>query len=256
MIKKTFEIIDYFVDKKYSEYKWEGISISKRYYWKKIRVVLIVLAFAITWFLLMLAITSNRNGNMTIYVDNTKATRTLSLSESATLSNPTGKLNGPALVNGWDEVVDNIPSYSDLLDGNSSVNEGKPEDPDAAVRTTKNYIAYTFYLFNSGSEKLNYTMSFNIDSVEKDLDSTIRVRIYEDGQETTYAKTKSNGEAEDRTTPFSEEDVIVYKEYKDFEVGQVRKYSIVIWIDAEDLDTTNEKIGGALSLSMHFKVVD
>ena len=234
----------------------EGISISKRYYWKKIRIILLVLAFAFTWFLLMLAITSNKNGSMTIYVDNTTATRTLSLSESITLSNPSGKLEGPGLVNAWDEVEDNIPSYSDLLDGDTSVNDGRPVNPDAEIRTTKNYVAYTFYLYNSGSEKLNYTMSFDIDNKEKDADSIIRVRIYEDGELTTYAKARPNGNAEYRTNTFYDEDTIVYKEYKDFEVSQVRKYSIVMWIDANDPDTTNDKIGGALSLSMHFKVVD
>ena len=192
---------------------------------------------------------------MTIYVDNTTATKTLSLSESGTLSNPTGKLKAPGLVNAWDEIVDNIPSYSDLIDGDSSINEGKPDNPDAA-RNTKNYVAYTFYLYNSGSEKLNYTMSFDIEYVEKELDSTIRVRLYEDGELTTYAKAKSNGQAEERTVAFSDENTIVSKEYKDFEVNQVRKYSIVIWIDAEDSDTTNEKIGGSLVLSMRFSVVD
>lgn len=215
-----------------------------------------VLAFAFTWFLLVMAITSNKNGNMTIYVDNTTATRTLSLSESITLSNPSGRLEGPALTNAWDEVEDNIPSYSDLLDGNTSVNEGKPINPDAEIRTTKNYIAYTFYLYNSGSESLNYTMSFNIDSKEKDADTMIRVRLYEDGVLTTYAKAKSNGSPEYRTTAFASEDVIAYREYEDFKVNQVRKYSIVIWIDANDSDTTNEKIGGSLVLSIHFKVVD
>lgn len=192
---------------------------------------------------------------MTIYVDNTTATKTLSLSESVTLSNPTGKLNAPGLVNAWDEIVDNIPSYSDLIDGDSSVNEGKPDNPDEQ-RDTKNYVAYTFYLYNSGSEKLNYTMSFDIEYVEKDLDASIRVRLYEDGELTTYAKEKDNGQPEERTVAFSGEDVIVSKEYKDFEVNQVRKYSIVIWIDAEDSDTTNEKIGGSLVLSMRFSVVD
>ena len=192
---------------------------------------------------------------MTIYVDNTSATKTLSLSESITLSNPTGKLEGPALVNAWDEVSDNIPSYSDLLDGDTSINDGKPENPDAEIRTTKNYIAYTFYLFNSGREKLDYTMSFDIEYAEKELDSTIRVRMYEDGQETTYAKVDKNGNPIERTTAFAEDDVIVYKEYKDFEVNQVRKYSIVIWIDAQDEDTTNEKIGGSLVLSMRFSVI-
>ena len=221
-------------------------------------MILLVLAFALTWFLLMLAITSNRNGNMTIYVDNTTATKTLSLSESATLSNPTGKLRAPGLVNAWDQIEKYVPEYADLLDGDTSVSDGRPDNPDDRVNAinNKNYVAYTFYLFNSGSEKLNYTMSFDIEYVEKDLDSTIRVRLYEDGNLTTLAKPKSNGEAELQTTSFYDEDTIVYREYSDFEVNQVKKYSIVIWIEADDPDTTNEKIGGSLVLSMKFSVVD
>ena len=193
---------------------------------------------------------------MTIYVDNTKASQTLSLSESITLSDPKGKLTAPGLVDAWDEIEDNIPSYSDLLDGDTSVNDGKPDNPDQNDRTKKNYVAYTFYLFNSGTESLNYTMSFDIEYVEKDLDSTIRVRLYEDSQLTTYAKKNENGEAEYRTTPFYSEDIIAFKEYKDFQVGQVRRYSIVIWIENEDFDTTNDKIGGSLVLSMRFSVTD
>jgi len=187
---------------------------------------------------------------MTIYVNRTTATKTLSLSESVTLTNPAGELSAPALTNAWDEIEDNIPSYSDLIDGDSSKSEGVSYD-----NSKKNYIAYTFYLYNSGTEKLDYTMTFNIDFVEKDADSMIRVRIYEDGELTTYAKKNSRGEPEYRTTAFSDEDVIVHKEYKDFDVDQVRKYSIVIWVEADDPDTTNEKIGGALVLSMQFNVV-
>ena len=214
-------------------------------------MILLILALALTWFLLVMAITSNRNGNMTIYVDKTTATKTLSLSESSSLSDPKGKLYGPSLTNGWDEIEDNIPSYSDLLDGDTSKSEGISYD-----YSNKNYIAYTFYLYNSGTEKLDYTMSFNIEYVDKDADSMIRVRLYEDGILTTYAKENSNGEPEYRTTPFASDEVIVSKEYKDFEVNQVRKYSIVIWIEADDPDTTNEKIGGSIVLSMKFSVLD
>ena len=205
----------------------------------------------------MLAITANRNGNMTIYVDQTSATKTLSLSESGDLSNPRGKLYGPALTNAWDEKEDNIPDYSDLLDGDTSRNDGITYEHDFTEdeKGNKNYIAYTFYLFNSGSETLDYTMSFDIESVEKDVDSMIRVRLYEDGVPTTYAKADKNGQAEVRTQPFESDDVVVSKEYKDFEVGKVRKYSIVIWIETSDLDTTNDKIGGSLVLSMRFSVV-
>ena len=199
----------------------------------------------------MLAITSNRNGNMTIYVDKTTATKTLSLSESSSLSNPVGKLYGPSLTNAWDEIEDNIPSYNDLLDGDNSKSEGISYD-----YSKKNYIAYTFYLYNSGTEKLDYSMAFNIEYVDKEADSIIRVRLYEDGELTTYAKANSNGEPEYKTTAFSDDDIIVSKEYKDFEVNQVRKYTIVIWIEADDPDTTNDKIGGSLVLSMKFSVMD
>lgn len=238
----------------------EGISISKRYYWKKIKVILIVLAVAITWFLLTLAISSNRNGNMTIYVDKTTATKTLSLSESSDLSNPSGKLYGPSLVNAWDEIEDNIPAYSDLLDGDTSKLEGisydEKENDGIVTRTKRNYIAYTFYLYNSGSESLDYTMSFDIEYVDKELDSTIRVRLYEDGELKTYAKANDKGEYDDyQTTKFESNNVIVSRSYKDFDVGKVKKYSVVIWVEANDRDTTNEKIGGSIVLSMKFSVV-
>ena len=87
------------------------------------------------------------------------------------------------------------------------------------------------------------------------IDSTIRVRIYEDGVPTTYAKLDRYGQPEVRTQAFESSDIIVSKEYKDFKVDQIRKYSIVIWIETDDLDTTNEKIGGSLVLSMRFSVV-
>ena len=228
----------------------EGISISKRYYWKKIRIILLILAFVITWALFMLAITSNRNGNMTIYIDKTTATKTLSLSESSTLANPAGKLYGPSLINAWDEKEDHIPAYSDLLDGDRSKNEGVSYD-----NSKRNYLAYTFYLFNSGSETLDYEMSFNIEYVDKEADSMIRVRVYEDDELTTYAKPKNDGEAEYRTTAFESENTIVSKTYQNFEVNQVRKYSIVIWIDADDPDTTNDKIGGSIVLSIRYSVL-
>lgn len=240
----------------------EGISISKRYYWKKIKTILIVLAFAATWFLLTLAITSNRNGNMTIYIDKTTATKTLSLSENSDLSNPAGKLYAPALVNAWDEIEDKIPEYSDLLDGDNSKFEGISYDEDqnpknGITRERRNYIAYTFYLFNSGSEALDYYMYFDIEYVDKEIDSTLRVRLYENDQLVTYAKENELGEYDDyKTEPFESEDVIVHRDYENFAPGaeNKKKYTVVIWVEANDKDTTNEKIGGSIVLSIRFGV--
>ena len=233
----------------------EGISISKIYYWKKIRVALLILAFAITWFLLVLAINDNTNGNMTIYVDKTTAKKTLSLSESSQLTDPTGLLYGPSMTGAWDQDPGALPDYSDLIDGDQSRFDGAIYDSSPSVNkyVGQNYLAYTFYLFNSGSESLDYSMKFNIEHEEKSLGDAIRVRVYEDSEiPTTYGREDSR--ASDVFTNFENSTTIFTRNYEDFEVNQVRKYSIVIWIDKNDIDTTNEKIGGSINLSIQFTV--
>lgn len=234
----------------------EGIVISKRFYWKKIRVILLVLAFALTWLLLVLAINNNTSGNMTIYVDKTTAKKTLSLSESSQLTNPTGLLYGPSMHGAWDQDPGELPSYADLLDGDQSKFDGVVYDDTANVDkyVGLNYIAYTFYLYNSGSEDLNYSMTFNIDNEEKDLADTIRIRVYEDNNDVPITYGKADPKAGDVFTNFSSDDVVFTRNYQEFKVNQVRKYSIIIWIDKYDPDTTNEKIAGSLNFSIRFRV--
>ena len=57
-----------------------------------------------------MAYTSNHNGNLTIYVDRTSVTKSLSISESNTLSDPHGKIYGPSLEGAWDTNEVYIPS--------------------------------------------------------------------------------------------------------------------------------------------------
>ena len=218
-------------------------------------MALLVLAFAITWFLLVLAINDNTNGNMTIYVDKTTAKKTLSLSESSQLKDPTGLLYGPSMTGAWDQDPGALPDYSDLIDGDQSRFDGAVYDSSPSVNkyVGQNYLAYTFYLFNSGSESLDYSMKFNIEHEEKNLGDTLRIRVYEDSEiPTTYGR--EDARASDLFTKFENETTVFTRNYEDFEVGQVRKYSIVIWIDKNDIDTTNEKIGGSINLSIQFTV--
>lgn len=188
-----------------------------------------------------MAITSNRNGNLTIYVDRTSVTKSLSLSESKTLSNPQGKIYAPSLEGAWDTSEDYIPSDVYLFDGNNS---------------GTNYLAYTFYVYNSGIESLDYSMNFKVDSSSKKLDEVIRVRLYVNDVLTTYAK-KSNitDEPETGTVAFESDNVITSHTITDFEPNEVTKYSIVLWVAGEDMECTNDKIGGSVTLSMAFSVL-
>ena len=225
--------------------------MSKRFYWKKLRPIIISVVTCCAFFFILMAITSNRNGDLTIYVDRTSVTKSLSLSESSTLSNPKGKIYGPSLSEAWDtrmceeeedpSTVSCVPTDTYLLDGNNS---------------GKHYISYTFYVFNSGIENLDYSMSLNIENTSKNLDDAIRINLYVNNALTTYAK-KSNvtGEAELGTTAFESGDVIVSNTVTDVEPNEAIKYTIVVWVDGYDNECTNDKIGGSITLSMKFSVL-
>lgn len=215
--------------------------MSKRFYWKKIRPILISIFVCSVFFLILMAVASNRNGNLTIFVDRSSVTKSLSLSESRTLSNPKGKMYGPSISNAWDTGEDYIPNDVYLLDGNNSGD---------------NYLAYTFYVFNSGIENLDYSMKFEIENKSKKLDEAIRIRFYVNDVLTTYAKKNSlTGEAENGTVAFESDKVITSHTITDFAPNQVTKYSIVLWVEGEDIDCTNDKIGGSITLSMAFSVL-
>lgn len=225
--------------------------MSKRFYWKKIRPIIISVVVCSLLFLILMAIASNRNGNLTIFVDRTSVTKSLSLSEYRTLKEPKGKLYGPSIDNAWDtrlcEEGENpneiacVPTDTYLLDGN---------------RSGKHYIAYTFYVFNSGIESLDYSMSFNIENTSNHLDEAIRVRLYINDNMTTYAKKSPvTNEAEFGTTAFNSNKEIMSHTVSDFAPEEVTKYSIVLWVDGYDEECTNDKIGGSITLSMSFSVL-
>lgn len=215
--------------------------MSRRFYWKKIRPILLTVVICCTFFLILMAITSNKQGNLTVFVDRSSVTKSLSLSESRLLTNPQGKLYGPSLDEAWDTVEGSIPDDLYLMDGNNSSDV---------------YIAYTFYLYNSGIENLDYTMSFNIENTSKALDEAIRIRLYVNDSLVTYAKKNSvTGEAEIGTTAFENDSLVVSQTVSEFAPNQVTKYSIVIWVESDDVDCTNDKIGGAITLSMAFSVL-
>ena len=216
--------------------------MSKRFYWKKIKPVLLSVAICSLFFLIIMAITSNRTGNLTIYVDRTSVTKSLTLSESQTFDKKYGKIQGPSINKAWDFREDDLPSYTDLMDGNNS---------------TDYYIAYTFYLLNSGTDSLDYSMRFEIENVSKDLDEAIRVRLYTDEKLVTYAKKSPvTGEAEGGTTAFESDKYIMTNTVTDFKPNQYTKYTIVVWVETDDKECTNDKIGGSITLSLGFSVLD
>lgn len=117
-----------------------------------------------------------------------------------------------------------------------------------------NYIAYTFYIENEGEVSINYWYSIIIDDVIKRVDEAVRVIVFLNDEETVYAKINNEtGEAEKNTEPFYKDDVVVLKSRNDFKVGDVDKFTIVIYLEGDDPDCLNDIIGGEIKMHMEIR---
>ena len=142
--------------------------------------------------------------------------------------------------------MDNITYDWIPKDVNSSSNGGS--------HNGDNYIAYTFYIENEGNVSVNYWYTIKIDDVIKGVDEAVRVIVYLNDEETVYAKkNKDSGEAEKDTEMFYKDDTVVLKSRDDFKVGDIDKFTIVIYLEGEDPDCLNDIIGGEIKMHMEIR---
>ena len=124
----------------------------------------------------------------------------------------------------------------------------------------EHYIAYTFYAENMGQDPINYWARIDIDDVVKNVDDAIRVMIIKNGEQTVYAKIGVNGETErephdiqyyPKETVAFNTDTIVMQEHREFlKVGDIDKYTVVIWVEGDDPECLNHLIGGEIKMHM------
>ena len=144
------------------------------------------------------------------------------------------------------KFMDNI-SYKWLPDNVDTAADGS--------HNGQNYIAYSFYVENQGNEVLNYWYEVVVDDVIKHVDEAIRIRIYRNGKDVTYAKKNSmNGQPEANTIPFKEvkdsDGTIILEQIKNFKPLDMDRYTIVVWLEGDDPDCTDPLIGGELKMHM------
>ena len=124
----------------------------------------------------------------------------------------------------------------------------------------QNYIAYTFYIENTGKKTVNYWYEVVIDDVIKRVDEAIRIMIFVDGDKTVYAKLNGiTNQPEDGTTPFyqgeklTKENIAVLEERKKFTPGDVDRITVVVWLEGDDPDCVNAIIGGEIKMHMNIR---
>lgn len=215
---------------------------------KKSAVIRRVLMFTAVTLVMVVAIMYlvsyfyDKMGSFTIKVNKYDMARQgITLSETKDIKNPKSRLQADIKVDMYNISGKDLPK--DLNDHDGSHNGD-------------NYIAYTFYLANSGSDTVAVKYSLNMSKITKNVDSAIRVRLYEDGKATDYAKSKTNGKPEAGTTPFPGAFVAANGVIDTFSPGDIRKYTVVIWLEGDDPDCINDIIGGSMKFDMSFDIFE
>lgn len=164
-----------------------------------------------------------RESGLVIYEDKNKYTRTFLRSEDIDFFT--------------DISVDWLPENID--------NEGD------GSHNGKNYIAYTFYAENMGQDTINYWATIKIDDVIKNVDEAIRVMVIKNGNKVIYAKNnRTTEQPEPNTIPFKNNETVMLEKTENFKVGDIDKYTIVIWVEGDDPECTDDLIGGEIMMHM------
>lgn len=208
----------------------------------KMLAILLVMLITVTGGVYIASVLYEQSGSFTVKVDKYEMQKYgLTLSESKEMIRPTSHLNAKIAEKMTNIAGESIDANVDMIDGEHN---------------GRDYIAYTFYVQNAGETEVSYDYEISLSGVTNALDEAIRIRLYVDGNPTTYAKTKSDGTgAEPGTVEFHSATVVTLGRVDAFKPEDKTKYTVVIWIEGNDPDCIDWLIGGKMKLDMSINVV-
>ena len=188
--------------------------------------------------LFIAAFAQEKMGNFTINLDRLELYRRgISIADNGDFDGATARLTAATVKDATNISIEDLPKNLDSAkDGNHN---------------GKNYMAYTYYVRNAGKEDLSYIARITLDSCSKGAEKAVRIAVWRNGKRVIYAAPAKNGGTEQNCKNFKSDDVVCEYEEKNFLVGNVDKYTIVIWMEGDDPECVDSIIGGSVELSMH-----
>jgi len=225
------------------------------------KLVAITLASISSAFLLVFGIAALREftGSFTINLNYNDSQGGFSLYDNLLFNDATTRLSAEPLKNHMTNITltDLDLEAIDSLDGS---NHG------AANLSESAYFAYTFYIKNTSPEPGRYETRINLADAAKGADEAARIIIIEDTLtygtpdnervSTVYGKEKNGGGLDvfcDKSF-LANRGCIIYFE-KELLPGQSHKYTIIMYLEGEDPECTDDIKGGMLKLDMEFLVL-
>ncbi len=239
---------------------------------RKNKLLLRVTAIILAILLLLLAIFwgcvtyANQAGRFTVSLDPDAIQKYgISLSESPEGAEALDKNGNPVqsgvLIKGT--AVENMRDVTDEwfpedIDGDHIGAHNGDANKDGNI----DYIAYTFYLSNTGRETAKYNATIDVLSASMGADEALRVRVYRNGEAVTYGKKPVEGTENNKYAKFGidklfvKDNKVMDMNVSDFKVGATDKYTIVVWLEGWDPECVDNIMGGEVKLSMSFHIID
>jgi hypothetical protein len=216
----------------------------------------------------MISALADKAGSFTINLTADMLRSGYVLSETADFKEEKSRLFSEEIQEVNNITFEDIAQDVDMIDGPHNAN---------------NYIAYTFYIKNTGESASTYNYFLRCESQTMNVASAIWVMLFEDGKQILYAKEGANGEPEglygyntkppfadsayyyDKqyyelngkygviTTPFVSDKIVAQGMVEDVEPQEVHKYTVVMWVEGNDPECTNDIFGGYAKFSMDFE---
>lgn len=202
-----------------------------------ILVAILSIAYAISYFY-------DKYGSFTVRIDKYDMVKQgLTLSENPEWDRTQSVLNADIVYDMTNISGEDLPDNIDMVNGSHNGDS---------------YIAYTFYLINSGDDTISYEGEMTLENVTNKLDEAIRIAVYINGEKTVYGKTKSSGGGieGDCDKEFDTSNIVMTTKHEGFKPKAKDKFTVVVWLEGNDPDCTDELIGGTLKLGMDFSIVE
>lgn len=207
----------------------------------KMKIALIFLVLFIA-FLFVLAFMQEKMGNFTINLNRLELYRKgIAIDDKGTFDDPTARLTVKMVEDATNITITDLPDDLDEYDGNHN---------------GYNYMAYTYYVRNAGKEDVKYVARVRLDACAKGAEQAVRIAVWRNGKRTVYAAPAADNGPEDGCVSFESKKIVCSYEEPDFLVGNVDKYTIVIWMEGEDPECVDSIVGGSVQFSMTIDAMD
>jgi hypothetical protein len=186
--------------------------------------------------LFIIAFMQEKMGNFTINLNRLELYRKgIAIDATGDFSDPTARLSASSVQDATNITLTDLPEDLDAIDGDHN---------------GRNYMAYTYYVRNAGKEDVGYEATITLDSCSKGAENAVRVAVWRNGERTVYAEPAADGSAEEGCENFLSQYVVCTYTEENFLVGNVDKYTIVIWMEGEDPECVDDIVGGSVEFSM------